>query len=421
MSQKKTKKRTKIIAAVIFVLVLILAAFVFYYFKFYKENINKPLPITASATTKNPENIAYVLWDNYLKPYEETANPFTKVDARYTKFQGLKLDKDRFSIDIVFTVDLKSKKWSTHRDWGKVQSDGTIKNIKWTLNIKKTGENKYTLVHIGKMKKPFTDPNFSDSESDFNLVDRTTQEKAAYNIKDGKLMVTYDYGKHWIHVPVSVSELFEGDYSGPKDTLLAGSYVLTPEHTAFVIGDGMYLRVLQSFDQGLTWTEANVQSPIQGVRVRQLGFTSKEDGYLILSGDRTMSFEGNAVLRTHDGGKTWETVGSVKTDNMAYSGGFIDDKLGFFSFSSRGYTERPILYRTIDGGKNWSEVQINVPSQYAGIFTVSEIPVFKGSQGTLLVDQGPNGDYQGGEVQAKFVSKDKGATWSFDGTEDPNK
>lgn len=412
-------KKIKIVISIIVVLLIIAAASVVYYAKFYKEDINQHLPITETMTTRNPENIAYSLWHAYLKPYEETVNPFKKLDARYIKFQGLTLGKDRFTIDIVFTAQLKSKKWSTHRDWGHVQKDGTIKNLKWTLNIKKTGKDTYTLEHIGKMKMPFVESTVPEAKSDFSLVDKVVNEQCAYDIKNGRLLVTYDYGKHWGSVPVSVKELFEGDYSGPKDTLIDGSYLITPERTAFVIGSGMYLRILQSTDEGETWNEYNVQSPFDGVRLRKLGFTSKENGYLILTGDRTMSFEGNAVLKTHDGGKTWDKVGGVKTDRLATDGGFINDSLGFMSFGSRGTPAHPVFYRTTDGGKTWSEIEIPIPAEYRGIFTEAEMPTFDGSDGTLLVNQGPNGDYQGGKVLAKFTSKDKGKTWVYDDIVNP--
>lgn len=31
----------------------------------------------------------------------------------------------------------------------------------------------------------------------------------------------------------------------------------------------------------------------------------------------------------------------------------------------------------------------------------------------VLVNQGPNGDYQGGNVEGKFISEDNGKTWEF--------
>lgn len=410
-------KKHRILMTMCFVCVLLIAGVGVYSVKIYKEDVNKRLPISVTVDATNPENIAYSLWYAYMKPYLKTINPLEKLSNVYfTRFQMLQNEKNGFSIDIVFTVQLKSKNWSVHRHWGKAKDDGTIENLQWTLKIKKAGMGTYTLEHI--VPKPTS----SNLPADHNILpaeNKVVHEKNTYKIENGRLKVTYDYGQHWIDVPVSIHDLFEGDYSGPKDTLIEGSFVISPDRTAFVIGNGKYLRILQSTDQGYTWKENNVRSPIEAVRLRLLGFTSKQDGYLILTGDRTMTVEGNVVLKTHDGGQTWENVGYVPTDRLATGGGFIDDQLGFMSFGSRGTPAHPVLYRTTDGGKSWNEVAVPIPSHFRGIFTVAEVPAFKGSRGTLLVNQGPDGDYQGGKVMAKFTSKDKGATWSFEGLISP--
>ncbi|WP_335384733.1 hypothetical protein [Neobacillus drentensis] len=49
-----------------------------------------------------------------------------------------------------------------------------------------------------------------------------------------------------------------------------------------------------------------------------------------------------------------------------------------------------------------------------------EVPTFEGSQGTLLVNQGPSDDYQGGKVMASYISLDDGATWTFANLVDPD-
>ncbi|HJV18126.1 MAG TPA: hypothetical protein VJ546_12270 [Bacillales bacterium] len=109
--------------------------------------------------------------------------------------------------------------------------------------------------------------------------------------------------------------------------------------------------------------------------------------------------------------------------NLVTDGGFINDQLGFISFGELRYEERPPipnLYRTIDGGSNWERVEVPIPEEYQGYFTIAEVPTFHGTEGTLLVNQGPQGDYLVGKVLAKFASKDQGKTWSFAGLVDPD-
>jgi hypothetical protein len=143
---------------------------------------------------------------------------------------------------------------------------------------------------------------------------------------------------------------------------------------------------------------------------------------LILTGDKTMSWEANVIFKSHDGGKSWEKAGQAEEQRLITDGGFVNDQLGFISFGSLNVMDeppRPSLYRTTDGGKSWPEVIVPIPAEYKGIFVEAEVPSFDGSQGTLLVNQGPSGDYQGGKVKARYISLDEGATWTFAHLVDP--
>lgn len=182
--------------------------------------------------------------------------------------------------------------------------------------------------------------------------------------------------------------------------------------------------VIYSTDKGETWKESSVPGSFPSVSIRILGFTSKQNGYLIVTNDRTMSFEGHVVFKTTDGGKSWKQANSVQNVNsLVTDGGFINDRLGFISLGSKnevGKQPHPYLFRTSDGGGTWGEVEVPIPAEYQGVFTVAQMPVFDGSQGTLLVNQGPSGDFQGGKVLAKFISIDDGLTWHFSNLVDPN-
>ncbi|GAB3053539.1 WD40/YVTN/BNR-like repeat-containing protein [Virgibacillus ainsalahensis] len=418
------KKRT--VSAVILLLLLLVAGAGIYYYFFYEEDLNQPLPMSVTVDTEDqePEDIAYRFWFDYMQAYQgDHVNSWRRLtDVRYNEFQLLAGDEEAFAVSVTFWAQLEKKKWSTHHSWGEVQEDGTVENIEWTFRIKKTGENKYTLLRIDDI---------SNAVGDLPPVEDTYQKEAGievpdeenyYRIENDKLEVTYDKGENWTEVPVTIDKLFEGDYNGPEYELIEDSYMVTPERTAFIVGGLQDIKVLQSTDQGKTWNESTVPSPFQAIRMRILDFVSETDGFLILTGDRTMSWEGNIIFKTNDGGTTWEEAGSVPSTRQVTSGGFIDKKLGFVSFGSisrNNNPEVPDLYRTEDGGQTWNHVDIPIPAEYEGIFTVAEIPTFDGSQGTLLVNQGPNGDYQGGKVLARFVSVDNGKTWSFANLVDP--
>ncbi|WP_099159647.1 WD40/YVTN/BNR-like repeat-containing protein [Virgibacillus ndiopensis] len=375
------------------------------------EDVSNSLPITTEITEYDMklQSIAYRLWFDLMEELEANGQI---SDAFYTRFHVLEGDEKEFVAAVVFQVQLE---------------EVSVDRIVWKLHVKKEGERTYTLERI----EPSADikiglpPVQSMEEYQKEVSIEVPSDKIRYEIVNNTLKVMYNNGADWTNVPVTTDELFGGEYNGSERQLIEGSYVISPERTAFVIGGDQELRLLLSTDQGETWDEVTVTNQIIGVRMRQLGFTSAKDGYLIISSGRTMSSEGNSVYKTNDGGKSWNLAGSVKDEySLVTGGGFVNDQLGFISFGAINVEDqqsRPQIYRTDDGGDSWEEIKIPIPEEYKGIFTVAEIPVFNGTHGTLLVNQGPNGDYLGGKVLAKFTSEDEGKTWSFASLVDPDR
>ena len=428
MLLNKGNRKLKIALGMIALVLLVTAGAGTYYLNFYKEDFNKHLPLTFTMESDDYdlEDVAYKSWFALMQPYtgREASSWKRLLDVRYNNIQLLAGDENEFAVAVTFWAKLEKGKWSTHNNWGKVQEDGIVEDIQWTFRIRKTGENDYMLEHIEETSHAVAGLGPVEDQYQKDAGIKVPDANNRYQINNGMLEVTYDNGANWQFVPASIEDLFAGDYGGSEKDLIDGSYVITPDRTAFVIGEANNLKFLQSTDMGETWDEVDVPTSLPNIRLRFLGFTSEQDGYLILTGERTMGFEAHTVFKTSDGGKNWVESGFVQdTNRLVTSGGFINDSLGFISFGSVSVNEepeRPSLYRTIDGGKDWDEVDIPIPTEYKGIFTVAEVPTFDGTQGTLLVNQGPNGDYQGGKVLARFISVDRGTTWYFANLVDPD-
>ncbi|WP_404331809.1 WD40/YVTN/BNR-like repeat-containing protein [Mesobacillus maritimus] len=386
-----------------------------------ENDLHEQLPLTKRVEEDDTklETIAYRLWYDLMANFKDSGQ---LTHASFTRFQFLEGDDEAFKVAVIFQVQLGEDVQKTN--WGKVEEDRFLRGMVWELNIKKAEDRTYTLETIEKLTDPYVGlPPVQDSEDYRNEVGiPEVNEEHRYEIVDGRLKVTYNNGGDWVEVPVNIEELFEGDYNGTTSELIDGSYVIHPERTAFVIGGNETVRVLLSTDQGSTWEEVFVTDELPGVRLRYLGFTSEQDGYLIVTGYRTMSSEGHVVFKTNDGGQSWYKIESVtETMSLVTDAGFINNEIGFLSFGSfnwEGQPPRPWLYRTGDGGNTWEEVAVPIPDEYKGYFTEAEVPVFNEDQGTLLVNQGPNGDYLGGNLLAKFTSEDKGKTWTFAGLVD---
>jgi hypothetical protein len=386
-----------------------------------EHDFNEKLPMTKVVDEDDTklETIAYRLWFDLMATFKDSGQ---LSYASFTRFQFLEGNDDAFKVAVVFQVQLGEGVQKTN--WGQIEEDGMVSDLVWKLGISRDGERTYTLEKIEKLTDPSIGlPPIQDSEEYKKEVGISEQnERDRYEIVDDKLKVTYNNGEAWVEVPVNLEELFEGDYNGTTNELIDGSYVISPERTAFVIGGNETVRVLLTVDQGDTWEEIFITDELPGVRLRFLGFTSDQDGYLILTGYRTMSSEGHLVFKTNDGGQSWYKTDSVTaTMSLVTDAGFINNDIGFLSFGSfnrEGQPPIPWLFRTGDGGNTWEEVAVQIPDEYKGYFTEAEVPVFTRDEGTLLVNQGPNGDYLGGNVLAKFTSDDRGETWTFAGLVD---
>ena len=244
-------------------------------------------------------------------------------------------------------------------------------------------------------------------------------EMITYTLQNDKVNITYNKGNDWIKVPVEKDQLFEGEYNGDKQVLIENSYILEENRVAFLYSINQRITLIYSNDQGKTWEESLVTEPFPVMRFRKVDFPNENFGYIIISGDRTMSQEASHVFLTHDGGKSWEETNNSGVTRLISDGGFLDELTGFLSFGTINPV-KPDLYVTDDGGNSWSEAVINIPEKYHQIFVTAETPVKVGEELTVLLNQGPNGDYEGGRVKGKFVSNDNGKTWIFQKEVQPN-
>ncbi|WP_163970433.1 WD40/YVTN/BNR-like repeat-containing protein [Oceanobacillus halotolerans] len=240
----------------------------------------------------------------------------------------------------------------------------------------------------------------------------------SYTLQNDELNITYNKGKDWVRVPVEKGQLFDGEYNGNKQELIAGSYILNENRAAFLYKQGRTF-LIYSLDQGKTWQESVVTETFPPIRFRKVDFLNDQFGYVVLSGDRTMSQEFSTSFLTNDGGENWKETASPPTTRLLADGGFVDETTGFMSYGTIN-PEEPDVYVTQDGGNTWTEAVIPIPEKYDRIFVQAEFPVKEDDHLSVLVNQGPNGDYKGGNVKGKFISEDNGKTWEFSMEVQPN-
>lgn len=242
------------------------------------------------------------------------------------------------------------------------------------------------------------------------------QDNIGYAFQDHELYITFDNGSKWSTVPVEIDKLFGGEYNGAKDKLIDGSFVLSNHNTSFIYLDGAshdnrQLAVVYTKDKGQTWQHVKL-ADVPSLRFRKIAFLNHSFGYMIVSTDRTMSAEATSVFLTYDGGENWQVTNQADTVTLISDGAFLDEQVGFLSFS-RINPEEPELYVTQDSGETWTFATFHIPETYDKVFTTAEVPQKDYNHLTVLVNQGPNGDYKGGQVKGAFISNDNGETWEF--------
>lgn len=118
-----------------------------------------------------------------------------------------------------------------------------------------------------------------------------------FQLKDGRLLLTFEQKART--VPGATAE----------DLSDLGLFA-SAERSAVVWQNGENVEVLTTGDQGETWTSAALDYYMAWASV---GFTTAEDGWLLLCGGVSLGSQNHALYKTADGGKTW-----VKADvNMA--------------------------------------------------------------------------------------------------------
>ena len=249
-------------------------------------------------------------------------------------------------------------------------------------------------------------------------------DEIGYSLQNDEVNLTYDQGENWLQVPITKTDLFNGEYQGNEQELIDDSFILTEDRLGFLYLDVQDIDMKQivfmySLDQGTTWEETIVADQIPSLRFRKVDFLDEDFGYIIMSLDRTMSQEYSTVFLTHDGGESWEETNHSEVMSLIAGGGFIDEDTGFLSYGTIN-PEEPTLYVTEDGGESWSESEVSIPAKYDHVFVIAETPVKEGDHLAVLINQGPNGDYEGGQVKGKFISKDNGVTWQFLEESDPH-
>ena len=117
------------------------------------------------------------------------------------------------------------------------------------------------------------------------------------------------------------------------------------------------------------------------------------------------------VCTSPDSGETWE----ISDPNALYTGtvigaGFASEMVGFISYRYF-FDNGPEIARTLDGGKTWARLELDIPEEYAQYNMQPQNPTFSGNDGSypvILLDK------DGNDRTTTLHTHDGGMTWTWD-------
>ena len=123
------------------------------------------------------------------------------------------------------------------------------------------------------------------------------------------------------------------------------------------------------------------------------------------------------VCTSPDSGETWD----ISDPNALYTGtvigaGFASETVGFISYRYF-FDNGPEIARTLDGGKTWTRLELDIPAEYAQYNMQPQTPTFSGNDGSypiILLDK------DGNDRTTTLQTHDGGMTWTWYGIQASN-
>lgn len=234
-----------------------------------------------------------------------------------------------------------------------------------------------------------------------------TDREETYYIRDGGLFVTYDAGESFVEVPDGYEKVCGKPNGGYDERLENGSYLISPDFTAFLGFDSEGTVLIYSEDQGTSWNESRITN--RGYKANTF-LSRNEGGYAaVFAVDRAL---GNDYYGTwmSDDLKTWTLISTEDQVMSNVSAAFwADDQTGCYAAGQ----EQSVFYRTTDRGTTFREIplpQATEAVEKLGFNPFDQVERFYIEDGMwyMVIGQGEDGDYadNGQMIKALFSSED---------------
>lgn len=234
--------------------------------------------------------------------------------------------------------------------------------------------------------------------SDYNVVN---VEKNDYKIRDGIMYISFD-GKNTVEVP--------GDFSNMINAYNDFDYQISEEKTIFYYIKDSKRYLVYSDDMGANWNTVEIEniSSIQNIH-----FINPNIGFMLRFEATAVGIAFGKISKTIDGGKNWTDIyfgigNDEKVFTTASQIKFVNENIGFLTMPSV-VGESSELYITTDGGNNFNKLEI----LESDIYDYYNLPTLEDEVLSIKITQGSDGDYNGNDYKI-YYSKDYGNKWSLE-------
>jgi hypothetical protein len=227
------------------------------------------------------------------------------------------------------------------------------------------------------------------------------------------LAITTDMGQTWKTVTLppyfkgrSIEELMNSFAAwGPSDLWMSvGNVIGAVPLKQPMDGSVRESGIIRSTDGGATWTFVALPGCLQGCGgAPSMSFVDAEHGFATTGPDQ---FGRTTMFSTSDGGASWQELsllpGEMSGAQITFSnladGWAVTAAIDNTSDAASPSSEENTLLRTTDGGLTWQ------PAPGLPVHGLYELPTFFGNDDGLVVSYGPS--------PTTFTTSDGGATWT---------
>ena len=225
----------------------------------------------------------------------------------------------------------------------------------------------------------------------------------------GFILRTTDGGQYWRNVsPAYATGLPHGEYDGGVATMFLNAsiaWVVTTRH-----------RVYHTTDGGQTWQERQLKPPADSNDTAYITFSNAQDGWAVFNASEVSAGEVYTIFRTIDGGNNWTFVSQSGKGASQLPNGYEDWALGFLNASTGwaggGYSNLALspFYITHDGGTTWKQQSLPLlVSKPTAKLSILPPTFFSTSDGLLPVLFFVNAHDNG---LVLYATHDSGTTWN---------